>query len=343
MCVLTLSGCADNRTLSGSPIANEIAGEGFGSDSCAADHHGKTCALADFKGWAGLLRAALSVRGRYLQLLINHSAEIAAIVHDVVLLGEKLMTTVVRLMPSESALARVADKHVCSQVTCNDCGIYGLCYEVNGPDVDLSLPETIVRNRKLFKRGELLYRAGEPLRAIYAIRSGSVKTYVLTNDGRMQITGFHIAGELLGLGAIAAKYFTSEARVMETTMVCEVPLDVLEEYSEEIPTIRQQMLKIMSQEILDNQELMLLLGKKNADERLATFLLSISRRFQRRNYSPTKFNLSMSRSDIGNYLGIAEETVCRVFTRFQNEGLLATERRQVQLHDLDRLNKIARG
>ena len=253
------------------------------------------------------------------------------------------MTDVVQMMPSGPALARVADNEVCSPITCKDCGIYGLCREVNGSDVDLRLPETIVRNRRLFKRGELLYRIGEPLRTIYAIRCGSVKTYVLTNDGRMQITGFHIAGELLGLGAIATDYFNSEAKVLETTMVCEVPIDVLEVYSEEIPSIRRQMLKIMSQEILDNQELMLLLGKKNADERLATFLLSISRRFQRRNYSPTKFNLSMSRSDIGNYLGIAEETVCRVFTRFQNEGLLATERRQVQLHDLVRLSKIARG
>jgi len=218
-----------------------------------------------------------------------------------------------------------------------------LCREVNGPDVDLRLLETIVRNRKIFKRGELLYRIGEPLRAVYAIRCGSVKSYVLTNDGRVQITGFHITGEVIGLGAMAANQYMSEARALETTMVCEVPIDVLEAYSEEVPSVRQQMLKIMSQEILDNQELMLLLGKKNADERLATFLLSLSRRFQRRSYSPSQFNLSMSRSDIGNYLGMAEETVCRVFTRFQDDGLLTTERRQVQLLDQDRLKSISLG
>jgi CRP/FNR family transcriptional regulator len=218
-----------------------------------------------------------------------------------------------------------------------------LCREVNGPDVDLRLLETIVRNRKIFKRGELLYRIGEPLRAVYAIRCGSVKSYVLTNDGRVQITGFHITGEVIGLGAMAANQYMSEARALETTMVCEVPIDVLEAYSAEVPSIRQQMLKIMSQEILDNQELMLLLGKKNADERLATFLLSLSRRFQRRSYSPSQFNLSMSRSDIGNYLGMAEETVCRVFTRFQDDGLLTTERRQVQLLDQDRLKSISLG
>ena len=253
------------------------------------------------------------------------------------------MTAILRVVPHDPAFVHTADNQSCSPITCKNCGIYGLCREVNGSDVDLSLPETIVKNRRLVERGELLYRMNEPVRTIYAIRTGSVKTYVLTSNGRMQITGFHIPGELLGLGAIAANYFTTEAMALETTMVCEVPIDVLEVYSKEIPSIRQQMLKILSQEILDNQELMLLLGKKSADERLATFLLSISQRFRRRRYSPTEFNLSMSRSDIGNYLGITEETVCRVFTRFQNEGLLAAERRQVQLLDLDHLSNIARG
>src|SRR5665647_47982 len=174
------------------------------------------------------------------------------------------MTDVVQMLPSGPPFARVADNEVCSPVACKDCGIYGLCRDVNGSDVDLSLPETIARNRRLFKRGDLLYRTDEPVRNIYAIRSGSIKTYVLTKNGRMQITGFHIAGELLGLGAIAARYFTTEAMAMESTMVCEVPIEVLEVYSTQIPSIRQQMLKILSREIIDNQELMLLLGKKNA-------------------------------------------------------------------------------
>jgi len=253
------------------------------------------------------------------------------------------MAAILRIMPTESVFAPAADNESCSPIACKDCGIHGLCSEVNGSEVDLSLPETIVRNRRVFERGDLLFRTDEPVRTIYAVRSGSVKTYVLTKNGRMQITGFHIAGELLGLGAISTRYFTTEAMALETTMVCEVPIEMIEFYSKEIPSVRQQMLKILSREILDNQELMLLLGKKSADERLATFLLSISQRFRRRNYSPSEFNLSMSRSDIGNYLGITEETVSRVFTRFQNEGLLATERRQVQLLDLDRLDNIARG
>jgi len=99
---------------------------------------------------------------------------------------------------------------------------------------------------------------------------------------------------------------------------------------------------MMSKEIKHNQGLMLLLGKKNAEERLATYLLTLSQRFATRNYSATQFNLSMSRGDIGNYLGLAEETVCRVLARFQEEGLIASERRHIILNDLKRLSAIAR-
>ena len=252
-------------------------------------------------------------------------------------------SAVIHIRQDKLKAEHAAGGGVCLPIACDDCGIYGLCREVNGPDVDLSMLETIVKSRRQFKRGELLYRIGEPRRAVYAIRSGSVKTYVSTNDGRIQITGFRITGELLGLDSIIADHYSNEARVLETTMVCEVPVDALQAYGDAIPSVGQQMLKIMSQEIIGYQELMLLLGTKNTDERLATFLLNFSRRFQMCNYSPTKFNLSMSRSDIGNYLGMAEETVCRVFSRFQEAGLLTATRRQVQLHDLNRLRNIACG
>lgn len=254
-----------------------------------------------------------------------------------------MVTAVIHIKQDKLKTGRMAGGGACLPIACGDCGIYSLCREVNGPEVDLSIPETIVKSRRQFKRGELLYRIGEPRRAVYAIRSGSAKTYVSTNDGRMQITGFRIAGELLGLDSIIAGHYTSEARVLETTMVCEVPVDALQTYSQAAPSVGLQMLKIMSNEIVGYQELMLLLGTKNADERLATFLLNFSRRFQARNYSPIKFNLSMSRSDIGNYLGMAEETVCRVFSRFQEGGLLTATRRQVEIHDLNRLKYIARG
>lgn len=207
---------------------------------------------------------------------------------------------------------------------------------------DTILLDQHVKRKRTIKRGQALYHAGEEFAYAYAIRSGSIKTSISTDDGRLQITGFHIPGELLGLNAIDENRHNCEAVALETTSVCEISVSCFEELAQQIPSVHYQMLRMMSKEIKHNQELMLLLGKKNAEERLATYLLSLSRRFAMRNYSPTQFNLSMSRGDIGSYLGIAEETVCRLFTRFQEEGMLTSERRLIILKDIKRLSNIAR-
>lgn len=230
----------------------------------------------------------------------------------------------------------------CAAISCQSCGFYQLCLPMGLDSADTALLDRYVKRRRMFKRGEVLYRIGEAFNYVYAIRSGSVKTYISTDDGRLQITGFHVPGELLGLNAIDEKRYGCEAVALETTSVCEISVECFEELARQIPSVHYQMLKMMSKEIRHNQQLMLLLGKKNAEERLATFLLSLSRRFAARNYSPTQFNLSMSRGDIGNYLGIAEETVSRIFTRFQEEGMINSERRHIILNDLERLSAIAR-
>jgi len=206
---------------------------------------------------------------------------------------------------------------------------------------DMTLLDSIVKRKEVYKRGQVLFRPREPFDYVYAIRSGSAKTYVSTDDGRVQITGFHVAGELLGLSALTRRAYTSEARALETMSVCKVEMSLLDEISREIPSIQYQMLKIMSEQIRQDEELMLLLGKRSAEERLAEFLVSLSRRFASRHYSGTQFRLSMSRLDIGNYLGLAEETVCRIFSRFQEDGLITTDRRYVLLNDLKRLSAVA--
>lgn len=244
-------------------------------------------------------------------------------------------------MPKRATLA-TSSEDVCAPIACKDCGIFQLCLTVGG-EVDLSLLDTLIKSRRTYKRGELLYRVGEPYRAAFAIRSGSVKTSVVTDDGRVQVTGFHISGEVLGLNAIIEDQYNCEARALETTSVCEVPFDRYEELAAEVPGLQFQMLKIMSQEIVHNQEMMLLLGKKKAEERLATFLVNLSRRLKQHGRPAEEFRLSMSRSDIGNYLGLAEETVCRVITRFEEEGLISTERRLVRMGQMDRLLAMARG
>ncbi|MDP2826128.1 MAG: fumarate/nitrate reduction transcriptional regulator Fnr [Sulfuritalea sp.] len=230
----------------------------------------------------------------------------------------------------------------CEPVACTQCGVYQLCLPLGLHQADMTLLESVVKRKEIYKRGQLLFKPGDRFDFIYAIRSGSVKTSVCTPDGRVQITGFHIAGELLGLSALALGQYSSEARALETTSVCRVEAERLDELAQQIPSLQYQMLKIMSGQIRQDEELMLLLGRRNAEERLAEYLIGLSRRFAARNYSPTQFHLSMSRGDIGNYLGIAEETVCRILTRFQNAGLIATKRRDVRLIDLRQLEAVAR-
>ncbi|TAN71466.1 MAG: cyclic nucleotide-binding domain-containing protein, partial [Gallionella sp.] len=189
-------------------------------------------------------------------------------------------------------------------IACQNCGLYQLCLPMGLNSADTMLLDHYVKRKRMLKRGQILYRAGEKFDCVYAIRSGSVKTYISTDDGRLQITGFHIPGELLGLTAMDENRYNCEAMALEATSVCEISVECFEELARVIPSVHYQMLRVMSKEIKHNQELMLLLGKKNAEERLATYLLSLSRRFAMRNYSSTQFNLSMSRGDIGDYLGI---------------------------------------
>jgi CRP/FNR family transcriptional regulator len=208
-------------------------------------------------------------------------------------------------------------------------------------ECDLKELDRIIERRRPMERGTYLYRDGTPFEAIYAVRSGSIKTYTATREGHEQVTGFHLAGELLGLDAINSGSHPCTAKVLETTSVCEIPFESLEKLSDEIPGLQRQLLKIMSKELLAEQSLLTLLGKKNSQERLAAFLVSLSDRYQQRGFSPTEFHLSMSRDDIGNYLGLAMETVSRMFTRFQNEGLLRVEGRHVRILNLAHLRALA--
>lgn len=237
---------------------------------------------------------------------------------------------------------QVLNEPGCPAIACRDCGFYQIGLSMGMDSADTTLLDSHVKRRRTLKRGDVLFRVNEEFAYVYAIRSGSVKTYISTDDGRLQITGFHVPGELLGLNALDESRHNCEAVALEPTTVCEISVSCFKDLAQKIPSVHYQLLRLMSKEIKHNQGLMLLLGKKNAEERLATFLLSLSRRFALRNYSATQFNLSMSRGDIGDYLGIALETVCRLFTRFQEEGVITSERRYIVLKDVDRLRVIAR-
>jgi len=227
------------------------------------------------------------------------------------------------------------------KVACQDCSLYQLCLPVGIDQAELRELDRIIKRRRPIQRGEHLFANGDAFHSIYAVRSGSLKTYSLTADGREQVTGFFLPGEIVGLDAIGGGQHSCAARALETTSVCEIPFTELETLGERLPSLPKQMLRIMSKEMHHDQLLLMLLGKRSADERLAAFLISLSQRFGQRGYSSSEYNLSMARNDIGNYLGLAVETVSRLFSRLQDEGILAVRGRHVRILDLPRLRKLA--
>lgn len=247
------------------------------------------------------------------------------------------------MLKRDSVVVLPGRARACGAVACSECGVYRLCATLGLEGGPLALLERVVKRKLTFKRGELLFRAREPANYVYAIRSGSVKTCIRGEGGRMQITGLHLPGEVVGLAAFDAREYACEAQAAETSSLCQVSLQQLEDLAELVPAIHREMLRLMSSQIRHYEALLLLLGKHNAERRLAAFLLGLSQRFGQRHYSPTRFNLSLTRGDIGNYLGIAEETVCRVFARLQAQGLLTKRRRYIELHDLAGLGAIADG
>lgn len=234
------------------------------------------------------------------------------------------------------------DTETCHQgVACRDCSLYQLCLPVGIEGADLDLLDRIIRRRRQLRRGEYLFRAGDPMRAVYAIRSGSVKTFTSSSDGQDHVTGFSLPGELIGLDAIDSGVYPCSARALETSSVCEVAYEGLEELSMKIRGLQRQLLRLMSREIHHDEKMMVLLGQMAAEERLVALLFDFSSRFRQRGFSSRMFHLSMSRNDIGNYLGLAVETVSRLFTRLQAEGLLSVQNKFVKIHDMERLHRMS--
>jgi CRP/FNR family transcriptional regulator len=197
--------------------------------------------------------------------------------------------------------------------------------------------EDIMRRGRPLKRGEHLFRASDPFESVFAVRSGAVKTYALSEEGEEQVTGFYLPGEIVGMDGISTAHHMSSAKTLETSSVCEIPFSRLEELSSKIPSLQHHFFSLMSREIQADRELHMLLSKKSADDRIASLLLSISARQQRRGLSAQRIRLPMSRYDIANYLGLAVETVSRIFTRFQQQGMLAVEGREIEILDRESL------
>ena len=229
------------------------------------------------------------------------------------------------------------------QANCKDCSLSGLCLPLSLNMQDMESLDEIVKRGRPLKKGETLFRQGDAFNSVFAIRSGALRTFSVTDSGEEQITGFHLPSELVGLSGMDTETYPVSAQALETTSVCEIPFDRLDELSVLLPQLRRQLMRIMSREIRDDQQMMMLLSKKTADERIATFLVNLSARFSARGFSANHFRLPMSRNEIGNYLGLAVETVSRVFTRCQASGLLEAEGKEVRILDSIRLCALAGG
>lgn len=224
---------------------------------------------------------------------------------------------------------------------CKDCRIHKFCLAADLNPQELAKLECLSRHRRPVPRGAHLYHIGERFEALYTVRTGSLKTYTLTQDGREQVTGLRLPGDLVGFDAINSGVHPSAAEALETTSICELPLKRLSGLTDSAPKIQQRLVQMMSEEIQNYEEHITLLGKQSAEHRIANLLLYLAEQYEARGYSPQEFNLSMSRTDIGNYLGLAIETVSRLFTRLQDLGLISVDRKHLRIEDRERLISFA--
>ena len=229
------------------------------------------------------------------------------------------------------------------RVACSSCNLRELCLPVGLSHDDVEQLDGMVATRRTVARGDTLFRSGDPFQSLYAVRTGFFKTCVTAEDGRDQVTGFQMAGELLGLDGISTDRHAVDAVALEDSQVCVIPYDQLESLSREFTTLQHQFHKIMSREIVRDHGVMLLLGSMRAEERLAAFLLNLTQRLQARGFSGSSLILRMTREEIGSYLGLKLETVSRTFSKFQDEGLLEVKQRQIHILQPAGLQKMVNG
>ena len=225
-------------------------------------------------------------------------------------------------------------------VACASCSLHGVCLpcDLNRPDLERF--GAIAATKRRIARGVSLYREGDAFEYLYAVHSGAFKTLAVSRHGEEKITGFHLAGELLGLEAISAGRYGYGAVALEDSEVCAMPFAALEKLSLAVPALQRQLFRALSGDISRDQGLMLLLGSMTAEQRLAAFLLSLSRRYRRLGFAAERFVLRMTREEIGNYLGRTLETVSRQLSRFQRDGVIAVHQREIELRDAARLREI---
>ena len=225
-------------------------------------------------------------------------------------------------------------------VACSNSNLRELCMPMGLSENDLERLDDLVTTRRKVKRGSTLFSNGDKFISLYAIRTGFFKTCLASEDGRDQVTGFQMAGEIIGLDGIVNDQHSCDAVALEDAEVCVMPFDRIEEISREVTALQHHVHKIMSREIVREHGVMLLLGSMRAEERLAAFLLNLVQRLHSRGFSQTELVLRMTREEIGSYLGLKLETVSRTFSKFVDDGIVEVKQRQVKILDTEALQRM---
>lgn len=226
-------------------------------------------------------------------------------------------------------------------VSCSDCRLSSICLPIALQTEEIDQLDEIIQRNKPLHKGEHLFRVNDAFGSVYAIRSGTLKAYTITDSGQEQVTGFYYPGEIIGMDGISKNKHASSAKALETAAICEIPFEKLGDLSMQIPSLQRHFFQLMSHEITEDQQLITLLSKNTAEERIAALLLSISSRNSRRKLSAVALRLPMSRTDIGNYLGLTVETVSRIFSRLQKQGVLNVENKEITILDVDALRSMS--
>ena len=224
---------------------------------------------------------------------------------------------------------------------CHNCRMSALCLPLALDSSSLDRLDKVIERGRPIHKNKYIFHGGDPFRAVYAIRSGAVKSFCISDDGSEQVTGFYLPGEIFGWGGIDNNTHSNTATTLETTALCEIPFARFEEISRTMPILQKHFMRLMAKELTSDQELIGLLAKSSAEERVASLLLSLSSRLKRQHLSATQFRLPMSRADIGNYLGLTVETVSRVFSRFQSFDLILCDKKEIEIINLNGLSALA--
>ncbi|HSV51940.1 MAG TPA: helix-turn-helix domain-containing protein [Burkholderiaceae bacterium] len=226
------------------------------------------------------------------------------------------------------------------KTTCTACHLRELCLPCGLAGCDVERLDQLMFSRRKVKEGQALYDEGARFQFIFAVRSGTFKSCMSLADGREQVSGFYLAGELMGLDGAAHGTHSSSVIALEDSEVCAIPYAQLTEVAAGSSSMQHIVSRLMSREIVREHSLMMLLGSMNAEERLAAFLLNFSQRLKARGFSASEFHLRMSRAEIGSYLGLKLETVSRTFSAFQQRRLLEVDKRHIRITNMEVL---ARG